>query len=328
MSKLGLICRLDNGGLGNESIEFYKHLKPEKVLCIKIGSYPTDSSRFIGAPWRKVVNGQPTDNDIREFLTGLTTAFSVETFYNPHFTQIAREMGVQSVLKINYEWLTDPAPEADLYIAPMDWYYDNVPTPKKLLRLPVNTDTIRFKERKTAKTFVHIAGHTGVHDRNGSGTVIEAIKHVKSDARFIIYAQEGFPGYGTADSRVLVIPELPQYDMLYDAGDVMILPRKYAGQSMVLNESLAAGFPVMMTDMSPQNDILPKHWLIPTTSSKQLMIKREIECCDADPIALAAMVDDWYGKDITKESAHAKKLATDISWKTLLPEWTSVLRSC
>lgn len=38
----------------------------------------------------------------------------------------------------------------------------------------------------------------------------------------------------------------------------MILPRKYAGLCLPMNEALMSGLPVIMTDIEPNNVILPK----------------------------------------------------------------------
>lgn len=320
---LGLICRLDNGGLGIESLEFYEQLKPDKVLCVVVGDYPIDRTRFKDCPWRKIVKGAPTDDRVAEFLEGLDTVFSIETFYNPRFGNIAKDYGVRTVLKINYEWLVDPAPYADLYVAPLDWYYDKVPSPKTLLPLPVNTRRIPFRQRDRAETFVHVSGHTGVYDRNGTQEFLSAIKRVKSDVKFVVYSQNPVE---CNDPRVTIVREVPDYSLLYQTGDVMVLPRKYAGQAMVMNEALAAGMPVIMTEMEPQTQRLPSNWLIPTDYCSTLMIKRPIDICYPSVDGLAEIIDGWAHTDISKDSLKARAIADTFSWDTLGDAWRKLLR--
>jgi hypothetical protein len=50
---------------------------------------------------------------------------------------------------------------------------------------------------------------------------------------------------------------------LYEGFDALIYPRKYGGLALPLPEALASGLPVIMPNVSPNNTILPIHWLVP-----------------------------------------------------------------
>ncbi|MCP4124479.1 MAG: hypothetical protein GY751_22270, partial [Bacteroidetes bacterium] len=152
-NRLGFIARIDRGGLAIESQEFIDHVKPDKVMAIKIGDMEQDERRF---PDATVIDGIPSENDIRRFLKGVDVLFSIETFYSPEMVRIARQMGVRTVLRINYEWYEETM-RPDLIITPTLYNWDNIPSPKVYLPFPINRKVLPFKERKVAKTFLHIA---------------------------------------------------------------------------------------------------------------------------------------------------------------------------
>ena len=80
---LGLIARMDNGGLGVQTHEFYKNMKPDKTLVI-------DSTSFNGRqqfperyPDGQIVKlSELNYTVIKKFLTGLKTLFTVEIPYD------------------------------------------------------------------------------------------------------------------------------------------------------------------------------------------------------------------------------------------------------
>ena len=54
---------------------------------------------------------------------------------------------------------------------------------------------------------------------------------------------------------------------MYSGFDAMVLPRRYAGLCLPMNEALMSALPVFMTNISPNNAILPPKWL---AESKQI----------------------------------------------------------
>ena len=309
--KIAFIARCDDTGLGNESIEFVEHVRPERVLKVLVGDKKQYPDRFEG----KEYYGIPSDDAIRALLDGMDMLFCIETPYNQSTFSIARKMGVKTALRVNYEYMGNyvgyNAP--DLWISPVEWNMEWIPNPNIVLPFPVCTDKIKFKERKKAQRFLHIAGHKGYMDRNGTNIVLDAMKCIKSDAEVIIKDQSNTPE--------------PEYAHLYDDGDVLLYPRRHSGQSLVMNEAMAAGMPIMMTDMEPQNTILPKDMLIPVKRMGAVDIRRRIEFAEIDPIKVAELIDKWYNIEIWSISKQMREKAMQMSWQTLLPEYRRVFRS-
>lgn len=316
--RIAFIARCDLGGIGIESRAFVKHMKPDKVMVVMIGNYPQRPEDFPGAFF---VKGNPTDEDVRRFLYGMDSLFCIETPYNRSTFEIARKMGVKTFLRMNYEW-HDFKFKPDVLINPVDWH---TPPGAIVLPFPVDTEHYEFRQREKAKIFLHIAGHNAGFDRNGTDVVLKAAGLVKSDAKFIVYSQSPIPHKRQANVQWRVGDFLDN-KWLYNDADVMVLPRKYAGQALSMNEALACGVPVLMTDMEPQNKFLPKEWLIEPTRMLSVQIAQQVEYADIDPQKVAQKIDEWYNQNLWQISKKSRQLATSLSWTELLPRYQALFR--
>lgn len=324
---LGFIARCDNTGLGLESVDVVRWLKPDRVLVIR-GGGPAERrqefpERFASCPSVLFFDRPPTETEIDAFLHGLGTLFFIETPYDWRIVRRAKELGVRTVLRINYECLPDPLPvQPDLMIAPVDWYQSSSTL---VLPFPVDRARFPFRRRQIAHTFVHVAGHQGLFGRNGTAELLDAIPTVRADVRFIVYSQQ--PLNRTTDPRVCFrIGDHPDNAALFREGDVLVFPRRYGGQALAMNEALSSGLPVMMTDMRPQSAFLPGELLIPPLRLEEARIFRPFEIAVVDPGRIAARIDEWANRDIGGLSDKADAYAESISWTSLLPRYLELLR--
>jgi hypothetical protein len=86
----------------------------------------------------------------------------------------------------------------------------------------------------------------------------------------------------------------------------MVLPRRYAGLCLPMNEALMSALPVFMTNISPNNYVLPNEWLVKTKLIETFRTKVRIELFEADAVALAETIDNYVNSDnkiIKKEKA-------------------------
>jgi hypothetical protein len=83
---------------------------------------------------------------------------------------------------------------------------------------------------------------------------------------------------------------------LYSGYDAMVLPRRYAGLCLPMNEALLSGLPVFMPRISPNNVILPDKWTVEASKIDEFKAKAIIDVYDIDPKALAKTLDDYMGK--------------------------------
>jgi glycosyltransferase involved in cell wall biosynthesis len=368
--KLGLWgARMDNSGLGMQTWEFYNAMKPAKTLVVDISmlektparvmkQYP---ERYIGKKATEVnndplpnvtfVHGIPNDNDIREFLQGLDVVFVAESAYNFNFYRIAREMGVKTAVQYNYEffdwvegsiWSANPP---DLFIAPSTWHYDDVSKrcadfKKKglnvnhvYLHCPVNRDKIERRFIDSAMNFVHIAGRPAEHDRNGTYTFLQAVKASEGKIRGIVYTQDDDLKHEININypSLTVKYNTTNYADMYKKGSVLVLPRKYGGNCLPMNEALAAGMPVIMSKLSPQIDFLPDRWLVEATETDVHFAPRfNIPVYECDPAALLFRML-WFSslsnQGMKDQVEMADSLAESISWKEMKPKYEEVLEA-
>lgn len=342
--KLGLIARADNRGLGVQLWEAYRHLSPAKTMVIDCPSkapLPLHLERFPGAT---VVHGFPTAADCREFLTDLDVVYTAETPYNPELFSEAALMGVKTVLHFNFEFLAhlqNPSlPAPTLFAAPSMWRYQDVPfTNKTFLPVPIACD--RFADvwrpsTPTAHQFLHIVGRPAVGDRNGTADLLGALPYVRSPITMTIRCQDpayvpsllNMRGVPANVELVIVSADIPNYWDAYTGADVLVMPRRFGGLCLPVNEALGAGMPVIMPAIEP-NHWLPADWLVPATKSGSFMAKTRIDLHTTDPRALAERIDRFA----TDRAFYAESqtIATDLakrnSWEALLPEYQRVFAS-
>jgi len=326
--RLGIIARSDNTGLGNQTRELVKMLNPEKILLI-------DSSFFnknIQHPnWYDNYNyettrlGFPKRGEILKFLQNLDVVLSCETFYSSMFVDLARDNRVKTVLQYNYEFLVNVQnPEdslPDVFIAPSLWKFDRMQElfsdKVRFVHLPPPTEISLFDKArnenlfKTNNKILHIAGKMAARDRNGTNTVLEMLRYSREDYNLVITSQTEFESK-PKDSRLTIFEQnIKNRQDLYVGYDAMILPRRYAGLCLPMNEALISGLPVFMTNLSPNNTILPIDWLIDAKQIGQFRAKSIIDVHEGDPVQLAKLVDNYISLT-KKQKTEMKKQALEI----------------
>jgi hypothetical protein len=320
--RIGIITRSDNTGLGNQTKELVDMLKPSKILLI-------DSTPFNQNPqhpeWYSEYScikttGFPSLQQIKIFLSQVDVVFSCETFYDQNFVRYAQRRGVKTILQYNYELFGNLAatnlPVPDVLLSPSVWHIDHVKKlfgkQSKVIHLPPPTNPLTFsgaKEINLSKDhnrILHIAGKKAAKDRNGTNTVLEMLKYSKADYELVIRSQSEIET-NVKDSRLTIeIGNPDSRQDMYAGFDAMVLPRRYAGLCLPMNEALMSALPVFMTDVSPNDHILPKEWLIKSSSLGTFRTKVRIELFEANTKELAFSIDNYINdknKNIQKQKA-------------------------
>lgn len=252
--RLGLIVRNDNTGLGYQTRAFQKMLRPDMVLDVNHGE------------------DLPSFEDFRLLFEDIDVMLTCETPYIYEAWNWAKMAGVKTFCAPNWElWdgLVQPnMPHPDQYLIPSYWHLEDFQERfPNAIYLPPPTIEADFREareinlaRKGKRRFVHVVGKPAIYDRNGWGAIMDALPHVKSDFELVVYAQQEITGL--RDDRVKYhIFDVPDNTQLYTDFDAMIMPRRYGGLCLPMNEALMSALPVIMTDTDPNNKVLPKKWL-------------------------------------------------------------------
>lgn len=340
--KIGIMgARADSRGLAYQTEAFAKWLVPDRVYGIdmtvdKLSPYATDWSGFIERSGTHDLTVSPfsrlNEKDIRSWLRGLDVVIGAETFYAHDFCNWARQEGVRTILQINPEFAawwqngcTDPKP--DVFITPTTWLLDKMPGAIHL-PFPVDREVFPFRLREQAKHFVHIAGHQAMSDRAGTRTLFAVFSRHR-DTHFTIRSQSRFPWSSTI-LRQVNIEQSADLDppQLYADADVILLPRRYGGQSMVANEALSSGCPVIMIDRAPENT-WPGVITVRGVKKRQLRTKGGVfDVWEGSHTDISTKITQ-LSKDpdsVVRFSRLADSYAESISWDRLLPDYMRLLR--
>jgi len=345
--KLGIMAYATKTGLGFQTKAFVDFLEPSKVMAVDISQYNNMEvyyNWYKNAQW---VTGFPTDSDIRKFLDGLDVVLVCETPLNWNFFSIARQMGVKTVLQYNYEFLEyfrkPELPAPDLLASPSYWEIDRVEAlgiaPVEYLPLPVDEKRYKFRQWDKVNTLVHIMGRPAQDDRNGTIDFCEMAIELGKDYKYIIYGQTPVE-IGTkliyqkiepfivkaqrvlGDNLEVNFEDIDNYEM-YERGDVLVLPRKYGGLCLPLWEGLSAGMPVIMTDKTPNDKVLPKEWLADCEPEGFTKTHSEIPMDKCTTKGLVKAFENIL-KAPARSNERAKTLSLKMSWDNMKPIYLKV----
>lgn len=330
--KLGLIARADDGGLGNMTWEFFRHMEPDRTLVIDLGARgrgPAHLDRFPGAVVNVGMDHEIDEGLIRRFCDGLDVVYTAETFYRDSFTAIARSVGCATVLHAMPELFRRDHAAPDAVWVPTPWQLRRMPADTSVVPVPVARDRVTYRQRVTAATFLHPSA-PAFHDRNGRRIFIDALAEVHSDITAILAGGEKPPPIRTETVKVEWWPHpTVDYWAPYGEADVLVLPRRYAGLSLPIQEATSSGMAIIASDLSPQN-----HWrpfpglLVPATVTHEVrMVGGVFPVHCVTPIALARAIDSLATDPaLTAEaSLRADRIAESLDWENWVDEYRTRL---
>lgn len=326
--RLAILARMDDSGLGHQTRNLVRLLKPDKVIAIDFGFY----NGFKQHPeWyadydTKYIEGFLQDSDVQQILQEVDIVLTAETFYNNRFIDMANDVGVVTLNQINYEFF-EPLMNRSLLLPtkilmPSYWHLEDMKgmtVPGKVVYLPPPIfieDFTEIRDENMARTgkrrFLHVAGKMAAHDRAGTKDLISALKYVDVDFDLVIKVQSG-ELLQTDDPRVTLDYSFPEDEKeLYRDFDAMIMPRRYAGLNLPMNEALASGLPVVMTDIEPQNRLLPKYWLVESYKQSSFFARTPVDVYGCDIQKLGEKIRDMVLMDdkfLTSQKTEAYLIA-------------------
>ena len=331
--RLTIIARADQSGLGYQTYDYYKFLKPSKIVVIDmsiLNGTPTDYSKYPDATY---IMGIPRDDQIGEILDDTDVLLTAETPYNLNLYRHARMRGIKTICVENpefYDHIKYPEFELpDMIILPSIWLEDKIRnhaeskgTKVVQLHHPVDRSVFEFRLR-SASSFIHFAGKPAMHDRNGTETYMQACP----DGTIITQSDDLAHEIRRNYRHSTVYTNVSDNKQMYQYGNVFVLPRRYGGNCLPLNEALSSGMPVIMTDISPNNHLLPSEWLIPAHITETFAPRFDIDVYEANMQCLVEKLDWFKNCNIEEESKKADAIADTISWDTLLPKYNEAIES-
>lgn len=324
--KVGLIVRGDNTGLGNQTKNLAYMLRPDRVMYINSKPFNGNEQHH---EWYEnfkgfATLGFPDNRSILRFMDGLTHIITCETFYSYELIRLANQRGIKTFNQFNYEFLDNlrqilPIPYK--FLAPSYWNIEEMQAKfENVQYLPPPIFTNDFKlardenfKRTGYRRFVHIVGKPAEHDRNGTEDLLHALEFSDRDFELVIRSQYPLP-YQINDRRVMIdIGNKTEPYELYKDFDAMIMPRRYGGLCLPMNEALCSGLPVIMTDISPNNRILPERWLAQARKTKEFMARTVVDVHTTDYRDLVRIIDSFCDMS-DEELQEQKSLAFEIGF--------------
>lgn len=331
--RIGLVARAEDRGLGIQSWEFARAMQPARTLLVDMGElargFPVHRDRYPDATVVHYDAGQLPEGQVREWLRGLDVVFSAETFYDWRLCRWAEEAGVASVCQLNPEFLR---PVAELparptrWWAPTTWRIDALPPGTEVVPVPVADDRFPFTvpERDGPVRVLHVVGHRAAADRNGTAVVLQAVARASGPMSVVLSTQDARIPLGRGRPAVVVtsrVGGLRDYWRLYEGFDVLVLPRRYGGLCLPVQEAMASGLAVVMSDTEPQRSTWPVRTVRTGLRSIINTPAGRVPLAQVDPRSLARELDHLANNPADLEEAQRRSLAWAEShrWSVMRP---------
>jgi len=157
--------------------------------------------------------------------------------------------------------------------------------------------------------------------------VFAALPSIHADVVVTVAAQQ-LPFSGITDPRVRVqFEDVVNYWDLYTNADVLLIPRRFGGQSLPMQEAVACGIPVVTLDVAPQNNMLPDDWLVPAVHTGEVMCKVMVDTYQAAYAQELAQTVTRVIDDIARHSETARRISKQLSWETWLNTYRRALEN-
>lgn len=343
--KLCIIARSDLTGLGVQSKNWVRLLKPDKVILIDSSPFNRNQQH---PEWYEGYNVMPIHgfiqaSQINQVLDNIDVLLTFEIPYSYELIKVAKARGVKTIIQNNWEftdYLQNAAlPLPDLLVNHSYWNLDKQkelwPQISEYCATPVFVEdfdsiTMQNFEHKGKRRFLHIAGRKTYEDRNGTEDVLAAVKLIPQEIDFELVIKTQTTEVSSDDPRITIDRTEPEDEKeLYRGFDAVVMPRRYGGACLPMTEALAAGLPVIMTNIDPNDKVLPKEWLVEAKQKTSFMARTEIAVYETNPQELAYRMTAWAidneGEDTMRKLTARKIAEEEYSSKEILKKWALLL---
>jgi glycosyltransferase involved in cell wall biosynthesis len=257
------------------------------------------------------------DEQIEWLVKDLDVIYTAETPYSPNLFAIAKEYGCRIVLHAMPELLKDKDKDCEVWL-PTAWHAEDI-NHSRIIPVPVALDRFVYKQRGCISTMLHIAGEAML-DRNGTDLLMQALPLVQTSLKLIMAGSQ-MPRRVYGNVLVESRPPVKNYWENYTEDiDLLVMPRRYGGLCLPVQEAAACGIPTLMLDLPPQRD-----WpvlRVPSQShARARMAGGTFDVYSTSPEVLAQSIDAVCSpKNIFDISKAARAWAVGLGW----PLWAEV----
>ena len=338
--RIGLIARAENRGLGHITWEVHRHLAPTATLAVSMGElargFVTHMDRYPDATWVRFDEHGRLPNHAVSWARDnqLDVVYSAETFYDWRIVADCTAAGIGTVLHTMPEFHRRPECDTPSTVwLPTPWrelHHLNA----RLVPVPVATDRPWARAADPMDMgplrVLHVAGHAAAGDRNGTQLFLEALAGIRARVHVTVITQDrGLPGVhdvGPGVTLERVLGGVDDYWEMYGGQHVMVMPRRYGGLCLPVQEAMAAGLAVVMPRVSP-NTWWPTRLVPAGRGSDREAPAGPIHTANVDVRALAETITTM-AKDrqvVADYQAKSREWAQAHSWEALAPTWLAAL---
>lgn len=338
MIRIGIIARPENRGLGLQTWEASRHLDCS-VLLVDVQEqradieshwdrYP-DATRAV---WRHGKFLKP--RVVRRWLEQVDAVYTAETFYDVNLPNWAFAQDVATVCQLNPEfWRPSRLSSPTAWWSATQWRLEHVAPETQVVPFPVALE--RFSPvapHDGPCRWLHVAGRRAIYDRNGTDALVAALPLLTEPCTVTIAVQDGDGlerlGLPALPDHVRVELQGPvaDYWRLYDDQDALVMPRRYGGLCLPVQESMAAGMAVLMPACSPNAQTWP---VAPTKVlgyELQHMRAGEVPVAQVDPFDIAKRMDMFADPEYRRQwQQMSRAWAATHSWAQSTRDWRARL---
>lgn len=341
--RLGIVTRTDAGGLSAQGQQMVDLLNPDKVVCVDAGSAgrgPSQPPEAVLAHPDRAIQVTVGGDGLRQavdWLRGCEAVWTPEGFPWLGMARKATGRGMALRCHANPElFLWSRSDEGVSFALPTVWEQERMGLPVVPHPTPVGDPLFdQLAAVNAAKTgpverVLHVAA-PAMLDRNGTQVVLDACRAYAGAPFTLVVAGSGLTGRHAFDlpesiGRVTIerLPEQTDRHAMYADADMLVLPRRYGGLCLVAYEAAAAGLPVVMPDLSPQDSwsgvvtfpTLPAHHV-------ESMRGGRFQVHEPDPQALATHLAAYTAHPtlVMDLRAQARQWAESLSWPNVRRAW-------
>jgi Glycosyl transferases group 1 len=328
MTRLGIIARYDEGGLATMTCEAARHLRPDAVLLVRVDPSrgDEDAHRYDGlGVERSIVSFPPHPGQLArwtKFVEEVDVVYTAETMYLRDLTTICKRAKTRLVLHAMPElYDLGSRPSLDVW-APTEWMLGRLPAPAMLMPVPVDRARCAPKPITEVRTMLHVTGEAML-DRNGTDLVKQALALCTVPFTLLIAGNGPTEPITMGVVTVKPVGRVHDYWRLYDDADALVLPRRYGGLSLPMQEAASCELPIVSLHVAPQNRWLYAPIQAPATRARSVRMKGgQVNVWTCEPTYLAQRLDALASCDPEPAVKASRSWAEFLDWEL----WASVYR--
>jgi len=327
---IAIIVRIDNRGLSRQTLSLANHLGITRRLAITgLPGSPDDPSHLTPHTF-EIPRSRMNDRAlVSKALDQVSSLVTCETFYSDEIIRQAKAKDIELILIPNREFLhPDEMEAAAKIIWPSDWMLpQRWQDRSQVLPFPVDRAEFPPATFEGIEYLVHSAGHGTQGDRHSTLATLEAAR--KAQVKLAVHSVTKKGLHGSSAGVALVDGFLSHPRDIYSLGEALVIPRRWGGLSLPIQEAASLSMPLIMMSTDPYAIHTPSDlWVAPASYAPiKGILATDLSVATADTHDLARAMHTLVHDPLlaSQASEMSDALAQSISWEALGEKWRQAL---